>query len=77
MVPTPYTSGGPIEAFTSGTHPANPAHAKFESIKDLISLSQLEFKYCPEMNAVFHIGKCAKCINFGMCAPTGKLDHFH
>jgi len=66
MVPTPYTGGGPVEAFASGNHPANPAHAKYESITDLISPSQLEFKYCPEMNAVLHIGKCAECVNFGM-----------
>jgi len=63
---TPYTSGGPFEAFANGAHPANPTSAKFESINDLISPSPLDFKYCPEMNAVLHVGKCVECVHFGM-----------
>jgi hypothetical protein len=66
MGPMPYTSGGPLEAFANGAYPTNFNSTKIELIDDLISPLPLEFKYCPDMNAVLHIGKCADCVHFGM-----------
>jgi hypothetical protein len=66
MGPMPYTSGGPLEAFANGAYPTNFNSTKIELIDDLISPSPLEFKYCPDMNTVLHVGKCADCVRFGM-----------
>jgi len=74
MGPTPFTSGGPTEAFANGAHSANATPTKIGSIDDLISLSQLDFKYCPEVNAVLHVGRCAECIHSGMHLPFSP-DH--